>query len=435
MPPLPARCRRRRPCGAGSTAPAPAPAPAPTYASRCAQFIDSLIDVPEFRSANWGILVVDPGRGDTLYARNADKLFMPASNMKILTGSTALTQLGPDYRWSTTLLRARTGARTARSTGDLVVRGNGDPSMSEHMHRTTRSPRCARSPTRCARMASRASAAASSPAPSPFPDAPLGFGWDVGRPRRVVLGAASTRCSSTRASPRSSCTAARARAIPCAPSTRPAATYPRLIVQRDARWHRLASADTTRRRGTAHHRRPGLVARRRARHRHDRCGRQRRRSSSRSAISRRRIVAALREALRDARHHASTGATTDTTARVGLARRAALAAAARDASRASRSRRRTRSARSCSRRSRSRRPASARADSAQRVVSRASCSRGARRADGFAVRDGSGLSRHDYVSPRTIVRVLDAMRAVAGLPVVLRRAADRRRGRHDPRTA
>ena len=29
---------------------------------------------------------------------------------------------------------------------------------------------------------------------------------------------------------------------------------------------------------------------------------------------------------------------------------------------------------------------------------------------GFAVRDGSGLSRHDYVSPETIVRVLDAMR-------------------------
>ena len=31
-------------------------------------------------------------------------------------------------------------------------------------------------------------------------------------------------------------------------------------------------------------------------------------------------------------------------------------------------------------------------------------------ADGFAVRDGSGLSRHDYVTPRTLVQVLDAMR-------------------------
>jgi hypothetical protein len=30
--------------------------------------------------------------------------------------------------------------------------------------------------------------------------------------------------------------------------------------------------------------------------------------------------------------------------------------------------------------------------------------------DGFAVRDGSGLSRHDFVSPETIVRVLDVVR-------------------------
>jgi D-alanyl-D-alanine carboxypeptidase/D-alanyl-D-alanine-endopeptidase (penicillin-binding protein 4) len=50
-----------------------------------------------------------------------------------------------------------------------------------------------------------------------------------------------------------------------------------------------------------------------------------------------------------------------------------------------------------------------RADSAQQVVSRQLVAWGAA-PDGFVVRDGSGLSRHDYVSPRTIVTVLDAMR-------------------------
>jgi D-alanyl-D-alanine carboxypeptidase/D-alanyl-D-alanine-endopeptidase (penicillin-binding protein 4) len=49
------------------------------------------------------------------------------------------------------------------------------------------------------------------------------------------------------------------------------------------------------------------------------------------------------------------------------------------------------------------------ADSAQQVVTRQLLAWGAA-PDGFAVRDGSGLSRHDYVSPRTIVTVLDAMR-------------------------
>jgi serine-type D-Ala-D-Ala carboxypeptidase/endopeptidase (penicillin-binding protein 4) len=50
-----------------------------------------------------------------------------------------------------------------------------------------------------------------------------------------------------------------------------------------------------------------------------------------------------------------------------------------------------------------------RADTAQAVVSRQLLAWGAA-SDGFAVRDGSGLSRHDYVSPRTIVHVLDAVR-------------------------
>jgi serine-type D-Ala-D-Ala carboxypeptidase/endopeptidase (penicillin-binding protein 4) len=50
-----------------------------------------------------------------------------------------------------------------------------------------------------------------------------------------------------------------------------------------------------------------------------------------------------------------------------------------------------------------------RADSAQQVVSRQLLAWGAA-PDGFAVRDGSGLSRHDFVSPRTLIAVLDAAR-------------------------
>ena len=49
------------------------------------------------------------------------------------------------------------------------------------------------------------------------------------------------------------------------------------------------------------------------------------------------------------------------------------------------------------------------ADSARAVVSRQLIEWGAP-PDGFAVRDGSGLSRHNYLSPRTLVVVLDVMR-------------------------
>ncbi|MEY4608187.1 MAG: hypothetical protein RL625_404, partial [Gemmatimonadota bacterium] len=49
------------------------------------------------------------------------------------------------------------------------------------------------------------------------------------------------------------------------------------------------------------------------------------------------------------------------------------------------------------------------ADSGRVVVERQLLAWGADSA-GFAVRDGSGLSRHDYLTPETVVRVLDAMR-------------------------
>src|SRR5687767_15487540 len=97
-------------CAPGSvsgSAVATTPSPAPTPRSSAprltlAQFVDSMVDAPQFRSAHWGVLVVDPGRGETLYARNADKLFVPASNMKLVTGMTALAQLGADFQWTTT---------------------------------------------------------------------------------------------------------------------------------------------------------------------------------------------------------------------------------------------------------------------------------------------------------------------------------------------
>src|SRR5690349_24248166 len=95
-------------------------------------FIDSMADAPEFSDAHWGILIVDPSSGDTLYSRNAGKLFMPASNMKILTSATALTQLGAGYRYRTSFL-GRGTVTNGTLEGDLLVVGRGDPSVSDHM--------------------------------------------------------------------------------------------------------------------------------------------------------------------------------------------------------------------------------------------------------------------------------------------------------------
>src|SRR6476620_5103618 len=84
--------------------------------------IDSLASNPIFRNSHMGILVVNPASGDTLFSRNAGKLFMPASNQKIITGSVALALLGPDYRYKTTFVGLGL-IRDSVLDGDLIVVG------------------------------------------------------------------------------------------------------------------------------------------------------------------------------------------------------------------------------------------------------------------------------------------------------------------------
>jgi len=97
-----------------------------------AHSIDSLTSQPVFRNAHWGVLIVNPRTGDTLYSKDAGKLFMPASNMKIITSAVALKLLGPDYTYKTTFL-ANGEVRDSLLDGDLLVIGRGDPTISDNM--------------------------------------------------------------------------------------------------------------------------------------------------------------------------------------------------------------------------------------------------------------------------------------------------------------
>ena len=138
-------------------------------------FIDSMTDAAQFADAHWGILIVDPERGDTLYARNAGKLFMPASNMKLLTTSTALTQLGPDYRYRTFFV-ARGPVTDGTLDGDLLVIGRGDPSVSDHMLHDAMAPLRAIADSLAARGIRRIRGGVVA-AGDAFPGEVLGFGW------------------------------------------------------------------------------------------------------------------------------------------------------------------------------------------------------------------------------------------------------------------
>ena len=75
-----------------------------------------------------------------LYARNARKLMMPASNMKIVTLAAAAETLGWDYRFKTTLETSAT-IDDGVLKGDLIVRGGGDPTINSRDKRADRGVR------------------------------------------------------------------------------------------------------------------------------------------------------------------------------------------------------------------------------------------------------------------------------------------------------
>ncbi len=389
-----------------SSASSPVAAPA----SDLRRFVDSLIDVPEFRSTHWGVLIVDAIRGDTLYSRNADKLFMPASNMKLVTGATALAQLGRDYRWTTTLL-ARGPIRDGVLEGDLVVRGTGDPTVSASMQRgDALAPLRAMGDSLRARGITRVRGSVVA-APSPFTDATLGFGWawdDLDEPYSAGVDALYFNEGFTTIIVRGGARAG----DPVTATTRPASSFPRLIVRArtvaalrpgatgadsaTARTWLAVSQDSSR---------AGVLV----------SGTIAAGDSSVQTIAFRdqsgAYVLALREAL------ASRGITIDGVASdtmttltpmvdpIVAIQSATLGEVLPYFEKPSQNQIGELLFKTIA----LERTGVGRADSAAAVVARQLLAWGAT-ADGFAVRDGSGLSRHDYITPRTTVVVLDAMR-------------------------
>lgn len=116
---------------AGCAAHARPARPAPAVRHLAAE-IDSAFSGPEFARAMWGVVVQSLDNGEVIYRRNAERLVMPASNMKLVTSSAALVQLGADFRFRT-VVAARGTRHGDTLAGDLVVVGRGDPTFSQHV--------------------------------------------------------------------------------------------------------------------------------------------------------------------------------------------------------------------------------------------------------------------------------------------------------------
>jgi serine-type D-Ala-D-Ala carboxypeptidase/endopeptidase (penicillin-binding protein 4) len=122
----------------GGCFPAVSPHRPASGAAALAVELASVFDDPHFAHAHWGVLIRSLETGETVVARNAERLFLPASNLKLLTGAAALTVLGPEFRYRT-VIAAGGPINDGVLRGDLVVRGGGDPSISRRFHDDPRS--------------------------------------------------------------------------------------------------------------------------------------------------------------------------------------------------------------------------------------------------------------------------------------------------------
>ena len=101
--------------------------PAPTSSQELVEGINAVLDSAAFENAFWAVKIVNLPSGETVYERNAEKSFIPASNTKLYTTAAALDLLGPDYRYRTGLYTDGEIDRDGVLQGNVIVRGSGDP--------------------------------------------------------------------------------------------------------------------------------------------------------------------------------------------------------------------------------------------------------------------------------------------------------------------
>jgi D-alanyl-D-alanine carboxypeptidase/D-alanyl-D-alanine-endopeptidase (penicillin-binding protein 4) len=116
---------------AGKVSEAVAPADNDPDRGRVQRLQDDLYGIvhgPVLGRLRVGVRVMDVGSGRLLFGQHGSTLMDPASNQKVLATATALLRLGSGWRFRTELSGPAPAADGA-ITGDLILRGSGDPSL------------------------------------------------------------------------------------------------------------------------------------------------------------------------------------------------------------------------------------------------------------------------------------------------------------------
>ena len=98
--------------------------------------IDQALADPALAHGIQGVLIESLKDGRVLYEKNSDLVFIPASNMKLIVSAAALDLLGPKHRIPTSLYTSGELRPDGVLKGDVVLVGRGDP-VFKHEHLQT----------------------------------------------------------------------------------------------------------------------------------------------------------------------------------------------------------------------------------------------------------------------------------------------------------
>ncbi|MBB5036440.1 D-alanyl-D-alanine carboxypeptidase/D-alanyl-D-alanine endopeptidase [Prosthecobacter dejongeii] len=97
-------------------------------ATALGQIFQQVFEEPGMKGAAIGFCLLD-AQGQVIEELNSQTAFIPASTLKTLTTATALEKWGPDHRLETTVITTAP-IQEGRLTGDVIIRGGGDPMLS-----------------------------------------------------------------------------------------------------------------------------------------------------------------------------------------------------------------------------------------------------------------------------------------------------------------
>jgi D-alanyl-D-alanine carboxypeptidase/D-alanyl-D-alanine-endopeptidase (penicillin-binding protein 4) len=83
---------------------------------------------------HWGLYAVQANTGRVLARWNEQQFFVPASNTKLFSTSFALATFGPEHRFHTRVLAAAPPDENGVVRGNLVLYGEGDPTLSSRIY-------------------------------------------------------------------------------------------------------------------------------------------------------------------------------------------------------------------------------------------------------------------------------------------------------------